>query len=832
MKLASNHHVAQHSAATNDSGAAPIAAPTPLPVLLENLPDELTRIPRWVVWRYEWRDRWTKPPFQPNGKRAAVNRDSSLNSFPTICAAYATGEFAGIGFALAKDGGHSGVDLDDVRNPTTGELEPVARAIVDALNSYTEVSPSGRGLRIFTRGAIPIPQGKDGQKVKVKSRDEKSLVTIEAYNAGRYLTLTGQKLDGTPSEINERTDELATFHALYFTPKERSNSLSVSPVSAPQSVQSLDDKTLVEKATRARNGARFRALWHGDISAHGDDRSAADFALLTSLRFWTQADGGRMDALFRSSGLMRPKWDEIHGGQTYGELTIANNLKANAGKPVYSGKSNQSSVLPSNSGFQRDDRRDELDDVDECAATADTEKKEKTPEQIRAAFKSACSQSAPVSLEEVVEKYRKWMFVKDDGLIKVALATFAANLCDGDPVWLMIVGGSSSGKTETINPLSALPFGRLVGTLTESSFLSGSPKRDKSKDASGGILREMGSFGVLLFKDFTSILSIHHDKRISVLAALREIYDGAWTRDIGTDGGRKLEWRGKMGIIACCTDAIESAHAVSGAMGERFMRYRLQHDDDDQRAMARHALKRVGRDTQMRTELEEAVIGFFGTLTIESAPEHLTELETERLISIAMLTAKARSVVDRDAKSRDIELTHDAEIPVRLVSMLRRVLHGLRIIGVPNREAWAIVQKVALDSIPKLRGEIIQLVAQEIAEPTGTPLTANRIQKALKTSAQSARRALEELRAHCILEDEDATLGTNRVANWTFSEFGSFLWNEGFSPFPVKSVSIPTQPKTNTTDTEGDLTLNLPLRISSDKTGKGDLLQFSDEVRL
>jgi hypothetical protein len=451
--------------------------------------------------------------------------------------------------------------------------------------------------------------------------------------------------------------------------------------------------------------------------------------------------------------------------------------------------------------------------------TEPKEEPEKTlsPDQIRAAFKSECGKSAPATLSEVVARYRKWMFVKDDGLIKVSLATFAANLCDGDPVWLMIVGGSSSGKTETISPLSALPYGRLVGTLTESSFLSGSPKRDTAKDASGGLLREVGSFGVLLFKDFTSILSIHHDKRISVLAALREIYDGAWTRDIGTDGGRKLEWRGKMGIIACCTDAIESAHAVSGAMGERFMRYRLRHDDDDQRAMTRQALRRVGRDSQMRGELEEAVTGFFGTLEIESAPEPLTEPEEDRLIAMAMLTAKARSVVDRDAKTRDIELTHDAEIPVRLAAMLRRVLHGLLVIGVPSGEAWAIVQKVALDSIPKLRAEIIRLVAHEIEVPSGEPLTANRIQKALKTSSQSARRALEELRAHSILDEEDAHLNGNRVGDWMFSELGAALWKEGFSPFPVKSDAY----HTNGASPDSDL-YKSPFTISTDLTGKGD----------
>lgn len=776
-------------------------APQSLHVLLDNVPSELKIRDRWVCWKYQTRGgKLTKVPYQPNGSKAAVDNPTTWSNFDAIATAYKTDKFSGIGFVLSDDDDLSGIDLDGMIDAETGELSDDANAILSLFNSYSEISPSGRGVRILTRGKLP-----EGARRKAN---------IEAYDGGRYLTITGHRIDGTPSEIGERPEELAQFHARFLA---REPKRKPAP-SAPNTMFNGDDAELISRARNAKNGAKFSALWNGDLSGHGDDHSAADAALCAYLYYWTQGNASRMDALFRQSGLMRDKWNDQRGTQTYGEKTIAHAIE-NGGN-VYEPRI-RAAATPATS------------DTSEVAAPVPSEqtpdpdqKNHLTPEQIRAAFKATCSESAPVTLAELVALYRKWMFVKDDGLIKVALATFAANLCDGDPVWLMIVGGSSSGKTETINPLSALPYGRLVGTLTESSFLSGSPKRDKAKDASGGLLREMGAFGVMLFKDFTSILSLHHDKRISVLAALREVYDGAWTRDIGTDGGRKLEWRGKMGIIACCTDAIESAHAVSGAMGERFMRYRLQHNDDDQRAMTRQALRRVGRDAQMRTELEEAVTGFFGALEIESAPEPLTEADEDRLIGIAMLTAKARSVVDRDAKTRDIELTHDAEIPVRLASMLRRVLHGLRVIGVPNAEAWTIIQKVALDSIPKLRAEIIRLVADEIGGGGYEPLTAKRIEKALKTSAQSTRRALEELRAHCILDSEDATIGNSKVADWKFSELGVALWNEGFSPFPVKSVTThsPTNSNANGSNTDRDLYINLPLRIATDKTGNGGIV--------
>ena len=80
---------------------------------------------------------------------------------------------------------------------------------------------------------------------------------------------------------------------------------------------------------------------------------------------------------------------------------------------------------------------------------------------------------------------------------------------------------------------------------------------------------------MILCKDFASVLAMHRDTRGTVLAALREIYDGAWVRHVGVDGGRTLAWSGKVALIAGCTPTIDSHHAVMAAMGERFMLYRL-----------------------------------------------------------------------------------------------------------------------------------------------------------------------------------------------------------------------------------------------------------------
>jgi hypothetical protein len=128
-------------------------------------------------------------------------------------------------------------------------------------------------------------------------------------------------------------------------------------------------------------------------------------------------------------------------------------------------------------------------------------------------------------------------------MLVAVLATVAANRLDGDPVWLVVVGAPGSGKSEVIAALGALADVHPAATLTEGALLSGAAKRDRAKDARGGLLREVGDFGILTCKDFGSVLSMHREGRGQVLAALREVYDGAWTRHVGTDGGRMLHWQ-------------------------------------------------------------------------------------------------------------------------------------------------------------------------------------------------------------------------------------------------------------------------------------------------
>ena len=196
----------------------------------------------------------------------------------------------------------------------------------------------------------------------------------------------------------------------------------------------------------------------------------------------------------------------------------------------------------------------------------------------------------------MVAVFREWLYLDDLGPLYAVLATVAANRMTGDPVWLVIVGASSGGKTELVNAIAKQPDVHPAATLTEAALLSGTPKKDRRPGAKGGLLREIGEFGILAIKDFTSILSMNREPRTQLLGALREIFDGAWHRDVGVDGGTHLDWAGKVGLVAGCTAAIDSHHQVMATMGERFLLYRLP--EITAQEQARRALRNTGRERQ------------------------------------------------------------------------------------------------------------------------------------------------------------------------------------------------------------------------------------------
>ncbi len=161
--------------------------PALLKIQPENIPDELKAIPQYIPWGWRWDDakgRWGKPPLDWGGNKSNPHSPANWRSFDDALAAVIanTRDFSGLGLSMGDGSGYVGFDIDDCRDPVSGVLSAEAQAIVDDLDTYVEVSPSGCGIKGWLRGDF------DSSKYAPKKGN------YEAYRAGRYFTVTGHSL--------------------------------------------------------------------------------------------------------------------------------------------------------------------------------------------------------------------------------------------------------------------------------------------------------------------------------------------------------------------------------------------------------------------------------------------------------------------------------------------------------------------------------------------------------------------------------------------------------------------------------------------------------------
>jgi hypothetical protein len=369
-------------------------------------------------------------------------------------------------------------------------------------------------------------------------------------------------------------------------------------------------------------------------------------------------------------------------------------------------------------------------------------------------------------LAEVIQTFERWLHLPDPGAVQVVLAAIAGNRTDGDPLWLMVIGPPGCGKTEVLQSTAKLPGMYPTGVLTEAALLSGTAARDRDRGAKGGLLRQIGTHGTILCKDFGSVLSMHRDARTPLLAGLREIYDGEWTRRLGVEGGRTLTWRGRVGLLGGCTPAIDSHHGVLSIMGERFLFYRVETPDAIQQAG--RALAHGGREVQMRRELVAAVNGLFDKLIVPPIQEVLDDAARSRIVRLAAFAARCRSAVERDGYSREITLIPGAEAPGRLALCLGRLLAGLVGVGVDEATLWRLVTKVAVDCMPMLRRQVLaHLYSHRAAADTST------VAVMIHYPTGTTRRGLEDLAAYGVVSRESRGSGNAdlwRLSSWAFNE--------------------------------------------------------------
>jgi hypothetical protein len=364
-----------------------------------------------------------------------------------------------------------------------------------------------------------------------------------------------------------------------------------------------------------------------------------------------------------------------------------------------------------------------------------------TDEEIQAALATvpAGRRSGP-TLEDVHEAFARWLAFPEDetrprfDMVDIPLAVVIANRMEADPLWMFMVAPPSSGKTETIRSLSDVPDVFLLSALTPQTFASGFER----KGVETSLLPKINGKTVLM-KDFTTVLTMHRDARGEILAQLREIYDGQFSKQWGN--GKSLDWSGKVGLLAGVTGVIDREYALGAILGERFLMYRVQ--SAPARTLAHRAIEQgTTWEKDQRQALRQVVAQYLDSLLPVAPPTPPPVVGG--IAALAEFTARARSPVFFDRRTGVIDLIPEPEAPGRLAKqfiLLARALAVVRQEPTVSVASYATVVQVAHDTLPATRQVALQAV---LAEPGSTT---TEIATATDYPTETARRYLQELAA-------------------------------------------------------------------------------------
>lgn len=368
----------------------------------------------------------------------------------------------------------------------------------------------------------------------------------------------------------------------------------------------------------------------------------------------------------------------------------------------------------------------------------------------------ANGQRNAISFQTLEHTVSKWLLLNDKGIVKVLVATIIANKLNADPVWLFIVTASGGTKTELIRGLGKIDGIYPLSDLTPQTFLSG---EKSTKNAS--LLLRLPTEVILTFKDFTTVLTMHRDKRHAILSQLREIYDGQFRKEFGT--GETKEWKGKLGFIAGVTSVIDHHYSIYQTLGERFIQYRPIQPDPIELSL--RAMGNSGKEKEMREEIQNAFADFVSGIVIPSEETIIPEETKNRIAHLSAFCVRARSGVIREGySSREIELIPEAELPTRLSKQLITLYFSLSLIsGGFTDHDYELIYKIGMDTLPKSRKLVIDalLKADSYQETADIAMT-------IEYPTNTTRRILEDLHGLKLITRESQ--GRGYADRWVMNE--------------------------------------------------------------
>jgi len=360
------------------------------------------------------------------------------------------------------------------------------------------------------------------------------------------------------------------------------------------------------------------------------------------------------------------------------------------------------------------------------------------------------------NFEEIEKVHHKWFHIEDEDYLKVIHACILSHQFNADPLWLLLVAPPSTTKTSFLLPATHLPDVFAISDITSKTLFSGDkpmPTDKRQPSFMYNLTRyEKDDFtkthGILIFKDFTTILQLNHDQRSEILQQLREIYDGGYNKSVGKSGSVPIKWEGKVTFLAGCTEFYEEFRQIDQTLGERYLLYKPKIDDKNRVKMALKSTAQIGLRSVMKKELEDAVKNYHLTTKIEKDIDkiHIPDDILLACANMSSLVTKLRSSVKRDYRG-EITQVPNPEAPTRLHNQLIVLMKALTIINKQfevTDEEYRIAQKLAIMTVSNDRYALINCFINESGE---------RVDKTISDLAQETghpystiRRTLENLR--------------------------------------------------------------------------------------
>jgi hypothetical protein len=289
-----------------------------------------------------------------------------------------------------------------------------------------------------------------------------------------------------------------------------------------------------------------------------------------------------------------------------------------------------------------------------------------------------------MNLSQIKTEIQQYQYLEDTGVIDVTLASIIANrLKLSDPVWLIIIGASSGGKSQIVRPIamSDTKFIHKVDDVTENTFLSG--VREKEGDTSMSLLKRMGNHGIITISDFTVIMSKNSESRNAILSQFRMIYDGEMVKHSGSSK-EAIRWpsdekaTGYMGVVAGSTPSIYSSFEEVADMGERFIYYRMKEFSAEK---ATHlALSRGKSGKALDLGLSTLYADYIQAI-VKGAGDMsdliISDTVRNRIIEIAMFAERVRTPVKTDFKGERITHIPLPAYPMRVSIQMMAIAKAL-----------------------------------------------------------------------------------------------------------------------------------------------------------